>query len=247
MLKQRTINQLVGDNHVFASVLHYFGIAFYDYSEKTLEQACADKNLDAAVVVRHLEDSAQDKNEARFPFNELPLELVLEYLIHKHHYFVKMKLPFIGQLIYNLSATTHPTLARDLKFVFPVFVEDFIHHIYEEEDTLFKYIKTLLKVKQNCGTGAYRLLGAAPEPRINRFALDHDLDEDEMKGFRDITDNYSLCHDESLHVRVIYTELRQLEEELKLHARVENTILFPKALSLEQDVFSKVLHTRSLN
>ena len=34
-------------------------------------------------------------------------------------------------------------LASDLKSIFPLFVEDFVHHIYEEEDTLFTYIGRL--------------------------------------------------------------------------------------------------------
>ncbi|MEL7003781.1 MAG: hypothetical protein AAFN93_13745 [Bacteroidota bacterium] len=57
-----------------------------------------------------------------------------------------------------------------------------------------------------------------------------------MRGIRKITNNYSYEDDAPLHIRVIYNELQLLEQELITHARVENEILFPKALMLERSV-----------
>jgi len=39
-----------------------------------------------------------------------------------------------------------------------------------------------------------------------------------------------------LHVKVIYSELIQFEKNLQEHARIENEILFPKAMLLENQV-----------
>ena len=38
--------------------------------------------------------------------------------------------------------------AFSLNFVFPLFVEDFIRHIYEEEDELFQYVTLLQKAEE---------------------------------------------------------------------------------------------------
>jgi regulator of cell morphogenesis and NO signaling len=126
-------------------------------------------------------------------------------------------------------------MARDLKEVFPLFMEDFIHHIYEEEDTLFTYLLALDKAAK----GKYhpaRLYYLMEHNSVQRFALDHQAHDDEMEGIRHITHNYALTPDAPLSVKVIFRELKDFEQNLIVHARVENEILFPKALALEAQV-----------
>ena len=71
---------------------------------------------------------------------------------------------------------------------------------------------------------------------LANFASEHEEHDDEMMGIRQITNNYSLNESSPLHIKVVYSELKDLEDELKTHARIENEILFPKALMLEKNV-----------
>jgi regulator of cell morphogenesis and NO signaling len=72
---------------------------------------------------------------------------------------------------------------------------------------------------------------------IQNLAIGHDIDDDEMQGIRKITNDYCLdTLDNNLHLRVVYAELQRFEKELCTHARIENEILFPKALMLEKEV-----------
>ena len=43
-----------------------------------------------------------------------------------------------------------------------------------------------------------------------------------------------------LHLKVVFQELQEFDDELSLHSDIENNILFPKALKLEKKV-SKIL------
>jgi regulator of cell morphogenesis and NO signaling len=78
-----------------------------------------------------------------------PIDLIIEYLKHSHYLFVKQKLPYIGRLGCRGFKANHPKrimqLKRDLKILFPLFLEDFTHHIYEEEDTLCSSIFRMLE------------------------------------------------------------------------------------------------------
>ncbi|MDZ7649238.1 MAG: hypothetical protein U5K54_19845 [Cytophagales bacterium] len=122
----------------------------------------------------------------------------------------------------------HPdynTIEKDLKTLFPLFLEDFIHHIYEEEDSLFKYIKML----ERAARGQYnpsRLYELMEKYWLQKCSLEHVAHDDEMEGMRKITKDYHLTADAPLHVKVIYSELIQFEKTLKVHARIENEILF---------------------
>ncbi len=235
-LKSKRIVDLVSESYIRASVLYYFGIKFFEYNEQTLEEVCLQKGLKVEQVVLELESIAISNEEA-ISFAHYPLDLIIEYLKHAHFVFIKHKLPYVGKLIENFS-TDHPgyqQIARDLKLVFPLFVEDFIYHIYEEEDTLFTYIIKLEKVVKK-QLSASKLWNQLEKHSLQQFAMEHEAHDDEMQGIREITKNYELLADAPLHIKVIYSELRDFEKQLVTHASVENDILFPRAMTLEAKV-----------
>ncbi len=247
-LKNRRIGDLVEQDYVRAYVLHYFGISFYEYSEKTLQEVCEARGLKTDQVVQELESPTHPLAEAELPLTSYPIDLIIEYLKHAHFLFVKHKLPYISRLVENFQAETpaYVSIARDLKTLFPLFVDDFIHHIYQEEDTLFRYIQLLDKwEKKNYNPS--QLFYMMERHSLERFAMDHEAHEDEMEGMRKMTRDYAVTERTPLHVRVIYAELAALEKSLQIHARIENEILFPKAMLLENKVRKLFLEKTKLN
>jgi regulator of cell morphogenesis and NO signaling len=235
-LKDRRIAELVDQNYVHAYVLFYFGIRFYEYSELTLEQVCDQKGLKTEQVVKELESPSQ-LLEADLPLITYPIDLIIEYLKHSHFIFIKHKLPYIAKLVDSFRANHEDYLPveRDMKLVFPLFVEDFIEHIYEEEDTLFSYIKVLDRASR----GEYspsKLYYLMEKNSVRKFAMEHESHDDEMEGIRKITKDYSVNTNTPLHIKVMYNELKAFEKSLITHARIENEILFPKAMNLENKV-----------
>lgn len=235
-LKDKRIAQLVDENYVHAYVLYYFGIKFNEYAELTLEQVCRKKGLKVEQVIHELELPTH-LAEADLPLISYPIDLIIEYLKHSHFLFIKHKLPYIAKLVESFKAdhVEYNTVERDLKIIFPLFVEDFIHHIYKEEDTLFHYIRALDRASkgQYLTTKLYFLM---ERHSVQRFAMEHDVHDDEMTGIRKITKDYRLEPGAPLHVKVIYNELKDFEKSLITHARIENEILFPKAMALENRV-----------
>lgn len=246
--KYRRIGELVDQNNVRAYVLYYFGIKFYEYSEQTLDQVCNEKGLRVDRVVKELESPGKNFQEADLPLVSYPIDLIIEYLKHAHYLFVKHKLPYIARLVESFKANheKYDAVEKDLKVLFPLFIEDFIHHIYQEEDTLFNYIRLLEKASR----GSYspsELYYKMESHSLQRFAIEHEAHDDEMEGIRKITKNYSLTTDAPLHVKVIYSELTQFEKSLQTHARIENEILFPKAMALENQMKKIFLERVKLN
>lgn len=232
-ISNKRIDDLVGENYIYASVLYYFGIQFYNYSEQTLEQACKDRGLKLSSVIRSLE-SVHKEQEPELSLSRLPVDLIIAYLRHAHATFIKQKLPYLANLIENLHPVQVP-LARDLQLLFPLFVEDFIYHIYEEEDTLFNYVTTLHQASNKI-YNVSQLYYQMEQHSIQKYATEHETHDDEMIGIRHITNNYELDANASLHMRVLYAELKEFESALGTHARIENEILFPKSLILENEM-----------
>lgn len=246
-LKNKKIAQLVDENYVHAYVLYYFGIRFDEFPEDTLEQTCNRKGLKVDQVVRELENPTHVK-EADLPLISYPIDLIIEYLKHSHFLFIKHKLPYIAKLVDTFKAEheAYDALERDLKIVFPLFVEDFIEHIYEEEDTLFRYIKVLDRASKGNFIPT-KLFYLIEKHSVQKFAMEHEVHDDEMAGIRRITKDYLVEANAPVHVKLIYNELKEFEKSLITHARIENEVLFPKAMALEARVKQSFFEKTKLN
>ena len=54
ILKQ-SINELVSENFIRASVLYYMGVKFYDYKTETLEEVCKANGLNVDSVIKSMD------------------------------------------------------------------------------------------------------------------------------------------------------------------------------------------------
>ncbi|MBS1951880.1 MAG: Nitric oxide-dependent regulator DnrN or NorA [Cytophagales bacterium] len=236
-LLHQKINDLVSQDQLLARILYSFGITFYEYPNQTLDSVCREKGISSEKVVDEFARIKENNLNDDLPLFSYRIDLIIEYLKHAHYLFIKHKLPFINNLVQNFKAD-HPayeSVEKDLKVLFPLFMEDFIRHIYEEEDSLFRYIHFLEKASR----GKYnpsKLYQAMERHFLQQCVADHEVHDEEMAGIRKITKDYWLTPDAPVHVKVIFSELIEFEKNLKEHARIENEILFPKALVLESRV-----------
>ena len=244
-LSDKTIQELVADNHYLAEALHFLGIHFYDYSEQTLEDICQEKGLNLDFVLKYISDSLENRSISAISFEALPLELLVEYLKHNHYIFIKKRLPYIYELVKKLPEDNEE-LKEELKFVLPLFVEDFIHHVYEEEDTLFSYILLMLKALKD-QAALNKVQARMMENSIKQYQTEHEVHEDQLKGLRRMTNNFEIMPHYDLNTKVVISGLKKLDEELRYHAKVENNILFPRALELERKVLAMLRSRIALN
>jgi regulator of cell morphogenesis and NO signaling len=114
-LNQKKISELVGENYVYASVLHHFGIQFYDYSEQTLHQVCQEKGICMDALINGLESAIETDESEEPALVGYPVELVIEYLKHTHYLFVTWTLPYIASLVTDLPKAL--MLEREVKII----------------------------------------------------------------------------------------------------------------------------------
>ena len=237
MVFDKTLSEIVDENYVYARALHYLGISFFEEPNKTLKQICVERGLDRDQVIKSF--YAFD-GCTRLSFKELesyPIDLLLEYLRHSHHLFIKEKLPFIIHL------AKHSDEHLEIQKLLPEFVEDFICHIYEEEDSVFKYVKTLDEVVKGRISNPISAL-----IEFRNFSLTHEFEhhqeDDEMQAIRSIIEELNPT---SLKQEVLVREVKAFDREMLYHAEIENTIFFPKALSLETEVQEHLIRNSKLN
>lgn len=238
--KNTTVSDLVSENYVFAAVLHYFGISFYQYSTDSLEVVCKKHKVQPLQLIQELEAWALRKEPTTDELYLNPIEVLVAYLKKKHYYFVRQELPFLSNLISGISPEPeYKSLMIDLRIMFPLFVDDFIHHIHEEESRLFKRIELLQDIESNRFALPDALSILEKDP-IHLLADAHEIHEDEMEGIRKITNEYSLPEEAPLTIKVLFHELQNFEKELIIHAQIEDELLFPKAVELEKEAIRQI-------
>lgn len=170
-------------------------------------------------------------------FDVFPLHIIVDYIQHTHVYYLEKKLPEIEQSILLLSdqyESHHPILVA-LQNFFRHYVQDLSEHIEAEETRLLPYIE-LLRHATGSPAGFSRWLLCRDDYSISRFLGDHHDTEDELKDIRRTIGLYEPpVTNESLY-RILLSQLHTFEQDLRVHAHIEEEVLIPKARTLEHDL-----------
>ena len=92
-----------------------------------------------------------------------------------------------------------------------------------------------------------RLFFAIKNLYLKDIAQEHLEEDSEMSGIRGLTKNYSIKNIENLHLKVIFQELKDFDKELEKHSDIENKILFPRALELQDKISDEIRNISFLN
>ncbi|WP_027000558.1 hypothetical protein [Eisenibacter elegans] len=247
---EQTLQELIRQDYSYAATLHQLGIAFYEYeAEETLASICKQKRLDVKLVIKGLEAAVAKKQKSeslRLP--NYGVEVIIAYLRHIHVNFIQRRLPYMATLVKHLQSKDleSPDLVKDLQLFFPLFVEEFIEHIHEEEDGLFAYLLRLHQTAQG-KYPAVKLFYELDKSPLKDFAEHHHDSDDEMRGVRELTNQYALTQKSPLLQVVLYEELKAFEYELKVHADIEDHVLLPKGVQLETEVRQMIRKTALFN
>lgn len=234
---QKTIDELLNENYVYARALHYLGVDFFLNANKKLDEICFERKLNKKSLIKAFYEF---DSKPRVGFQQLeryPLELLTQYLKHSHQTFIKEKVPFILYLIKNTSSDL------SISHLLPEFIEDFIIHIYEEEDTIFKYIDALLMINSGKAASPSKLLYQHKNTSLREEYKSH-KDEDEFAAIRALIKTFE---PQNLSDRLLIQEVKSFDRELIYHSEIENEIFFPRAIKFEGEVIEQIKKLSSYN
>ncbi|HVW59700.1 MAG TPA: hemerythrin domain-containing protein [Puia sp.] len=192
--------------------------------------------------------SFEEKSFTAADFEPYRIGLIVDYIQRTHSFYLQKKLPEIAQSILLLSGhyeSNHPILMI-LQTFFHRYCQDLTTHINEEERLLLPYIVKL----NNAFLAPYHFseyVMAGQRYSIAQFLEDHHDTEDELKDIRETIRLYQPpATNESLY-RILLTQLETFEQDLHVHARIEEDVLIPKAKKLESDLYSRIESTSKQN
>ena len=163
------------------------------------------------------------------------LTALVRFIVETHHVFTLraiVSLPPLATQVRTVHAGELPESQRVEALAYRL-AGDLAPHMQKEEQILFPYIESMDAV---AGRGTRRTescFGSVKNP-IRMMMAEHDTAEGILAELRETTKGYALPPGASEPLEALYAGLAALEEDLHRHIRLENDVLFPRAITLEQ-------------
>ena len=230
----KTIGEMVADDFRTASVFSANKIDFCCKGNRTLDEVCNQKGLDVYDVLAQLE-KATESNNSTIDFNTWELDLLIDYIEKKHHRYVEEKAPILLSFLLKLEqvhGAAHPELF-EIKNLFKRTADELTQHMKKEELILFPYIKQMVEAARNKTPLSAPGFGSVANP-IAMMMEEHENEGNRFEKIVAISNNYTPPADGCNTYKVTFQMLQEFESDLHTHIHLENNILFPKAIVLQE-------------
>ncbi len=234
-LRDFTLSEIVKDNFRTAAIFEKYSLDFCCNGKRTLKDACTEKGINPLNVVKEIDVMNTSVVDEEIKPDEWQLDILIDHIINKHHAYVNRMLPVISahtQKIALVHGGNHPELKKVAE-IFSAVNSEMKHHMMKEERILFPQIKILVKYQDRESRADKPFFGTIKNP-IAMMESEHDSAGQGMFEIRNLTNNYNPPSDACETFKISYKELKEFEEDLHRHIHLENNILFPKAIMMEE-------------
>ena len=234
-IQTKTVGDLVAKDYRAAGVFKQYGIDFCCGGKKTVAEVCNQKGVPMAELEEKLAHLEGRPARQRLQFNEWALPFLIDYIINIHHTYVQEKLPQLleyARKVAKVHGHAYPetiTIANKLESL----AEELFAHLRKEELILFPYVKELSRAKEAGETVKAPPFQSAQNP-IRVMEADHEFAGATMAEIRELSNGFTPPEGACNTYRVLYALLEEFEEDLHRHVHLENNILFPQAVELEE-------------
>lgn len=225
------LGEIAAQDYRASSVFRNAGIDFCCQGNRTILDACAKKEIDAEKIVEQLQEALKkdDSSSTEIDYKSWPSDLLIDYIEKKHHRYVREEIPVLQAMLEKITkvhGAAHPELA-EIKTHFFASAAELLAHMKKEELILFPHIRKML---MHADTDAPFSTVQSP---INQMMKEHEAEGDRFRMIAELSNNYTPPADGCGTYIATYQGLEAFEKDLHLHIHLENNILFPAALAME--------------
>ena len=232
--KQKTVASVVTENIKAAHVFKKYGIDFCCGGGITIEKACKKNDVDYEILKNELE--VIDNNIASaYDYDSWNLSILVDHILYVHHKYVEQSIPLLLEYASKV-ANVHGHHYKEVLEINELVIEvanELIIHMKREELILFPFIKHLAISNENNTKPTLPDFGTVNNP-ISMMENEHEKAGDIFKRIAKLSNNYTPPEEACNTFRALYSKLNEFEQDLHQHIHLENNILFPKAILLEQ-------------
>jgi len=237
-LEAKTVAEIAAGSLAAVRVFERLGIDYCCGGKRPLDQVCQEKGLVAQEIEREIEAAATQPAPERHDWTTAPLTELIAHIVATHHAYLVREL---GPLSERVAKVERVYSARPeaidrvagLSDVFEALRSELLMHLRKEEMVLFPAIEAYERAINTRQPLPHVPFGTVANP-IRMMEYEHENAGTALSRIRQITRDFEVPEYACLTYKAMLSGLRELEEDLHMHIHLENNILFPRALKLEQ-------------
>ncbi|WP_099370044.1 iron-sulfur cluster repair di-iron protein [Sphingobacterium sp. 1.A.5] len=229
------IGNIVAQNFKTAAVFTKYGLDFCCGGQVSIEKAAEKKGIDKNALLTEVQAVLNEGASEQIDFNSWPSDLLASYIVKTHHRYVREKTPILLTYlnkICKVHGERHPELF-EINKLFEECALELGHHLEKEEKVLFPFIEKMEESKSGNGQYMQPRFGSVQNP-ISMMIHEHEAEGNRFEKIAELTNNYTAPEDSCSTYRVAFDMLKEFEQDLHKHIHLENNILFPKSIKLEE-------------
>ncbi len=234
--KQKTVSEIAAGSLAAVKVFERLGIDYCCGGKRPLDEACLEKGYDVASVRSELESVMNAKAAPGRDWNTATLQELIGHIVGTHHAYLRRELgPLSERLdkVYRKYNEKYGPTLPGLPEVFAGLRLELEMHTLKEETVLFPAIAACESAILTGSPLPVTPFGSIGNP-IRVMEAEHESAGHALADIRSITSDYALPEYACITYKSLMAGLQELEQDLHMHIHLENNILFPRAIALEQ-------------
>ncbi|HEX8288800.1 MAG TPA: iron-sulfur cluster repair di-iron protein [Pyrinomonadaceae bacterium] len=233
----KIVRELAVENPATTRVFEKLRIDYCCGGHLSLEEACQNAGVEIEQVSELLENAKNESFETNFAakdFAEMSLAALADYIVRKHHTFTRDESERITALLEKVASVHGKRHAElfEIQRIFGMLRLEIENHLLKEERMLFPYI-ALMESSLTFGLPLSPAPFGTTRNPVAVMVAEHDAAGEFLREIRNLSNNFAVPVDACVTYKTLYGALENFETDLHRHIHLENNILFPKAIEME--------------
>ena len=229
----QTIRELARTIPGSARVFEEYGIDYCCGGGRNLQEVCSERQLSPERVLQALSAVSEQSTPDEVDWNRRPLFALIDHILKTHHATVRREVPRLRALIGKMCEA-HGSKRPEFVAVRELIQDlgsELEGHIEKEEVVLFPYISSLESALESGAPLPHSCFASVRNP-IAMMVKEHDDAGGLLERIQARLVNRTGC----ATCLEFFRTFDEFEADLHRHIHLENNILFPRAVELEQRV-----------
>ncbi|HQU82787.1 MAG TPA: iron-sulfur cluster repair di-iron protein [Pyrinomonadaceae bacterium] len=238
-LTTKTIREIALEMPLTTKVFETYKIDYCCGGYRNFSEACEIAGVETESVLLKISECLKTSDESELAkIQEASLKDLIDHIEKTHHVFTRDEIKNLVPLMIKVANKhgEHNPYLFALEELFSELCADLAPHLLKEEQVLFPYITQLENYKNGDNFVSMPCFGSVKNP-VGMMLREHDSAGDVLRKMRAVSNNYEIPEGACPSFTALFTRLEAFEKDLHRHIHLENNVLFPRAIALENEIF----------